>query len=624
MRIPAFLALVLSSGCASSDGGPAPVWDPASDALFDMPWPTDARLRTDGSPDLSGFPNPYGIPMIDKYLSVSEGLRGYGANGPIYLRFHDPIDAAALPTPAESVEAGSPLILVDVDPRSPYWGERVPVQWEFTETATTYQPSNLLAVAPVWGFPLRRDTTYALIVTTGMAARDEGFREALRDDPLYAPLHDALFWLGLEPSDVAVATVFTTGDPLEEMDRLAAFIHDSVEPPDLSQTLTRQYATIFYEVYTGGYPAPLFQHGDRPYASTGGGFRFDEAGTPQIYAWEDLRMAVCVPRDLSSPPEGGWPVVIQQHGTGGDWLSHCEGTTSMEVGARVAKSGMISIGIDQPLHGARGTPDTQTDLHTFNYLNPESARANFRQGALDAIYLANALAARPATFVTDDGKQLVTDPERVYFFGHSQGGLTGALATPFMGEDVGAVVLSGAGGGLAITMVERKDPTDIAAMIETVGQFGPDEPLTELHPVAGMVQLLTDVTDPLNYAPYWFAEDGGLSGGEPTSVLLTSGLLDVQTPHRTAEALAAAGRLPQLEPEANTPESLALRSIAPMAPPLEGNVTAWDGAVVTSAISQWPDNTHFAVWENKDLAELYQAFLETAAYEGEAELIESR
>ena len=56
------------------------------------------------------------------------------------------------------------------------------------------------------------------------------------------------------------------------------------------------------------------------------------------------------------------------------------------------------------------------------------------------------------------------------------------------------------------------------------------------------MQALGEVTDPLNYSPYWFRE--ALGDAEPVHVLLTEGLHDEQTPYQTTEALAAAAGVP--------------------------------------------------------------------------------
>lgn len=613
---PLFVVAVLGTGCAA-DVGPRVINDPDSAALFDRPWPSDERRRDDGTPDMSGWPNPNGLGLLDDYLALAETIPGFGTNAPIYLRFDRPIDTGRLPTPSGSLSPDSPLWLIDVDPASPRFGERFPVQWEFQESATTYEPDNQLAVAPVYGFPLRPDTTYALVVTTALAAPDPEFATRWDEDhphhDLYAGLADALVFHGLGPRDVAVATVFTTGDPTDELARVARFLREDVEVPDLDQEITPLYDYRHFRVYEGRYASPVFTRGARPYTTEGGGFVFADDGDPIVQGWDAMRLSICTPRNLDKMPAGGWPVVIQQHGTGGDYLSHCSDNSEMEVAAQLADVGFISVGIDQPLHGTRVGDGEAGELEHFNFLNPESGRSNFRQGAIDAIFLAHALASRSFAWETDTGDVVRTDPGQIYFLGHSQGGITGAIAAPFFGDDVKAAVISGAGGVLAITVVQRKDPTDIAAALATVAGFADDEEVTPLHPVVGLVQQMVEVTDPINYAPFWYAEDGGFYAQAPTDVLMFSGLLDVQTPHETAEALAAAARMPQVSPAANAPDAFALRDLSPVELPLTAAVPAWDGTEVTAAIAQFADRDHFVIWTDPVAAAMYRDFLATAA-----------
>jgi alpha-beta hydrolase superfamily lysophospholipase len=605
--------ILLAVACAPQGDGPLPVWDPAGPSVFDAPFPTDARLRANGTPDLTGFPNPNATPLLDTILDLAQQQEGWSPSGPYYFRFDAPIDTTKLPSPATSLSADAPVLLVDIDPSSPDWGRRTPIQWQFDAAGSQWRPDDVLAVAPVYGFPLRPATQYAVIVRTSIAQANPDFQEALAT-PEFDRLHDALFFLGLSPRDVAVASVFTTSDPTREMRVMAGFVRDNIETVDLSQPVAQIDESLYFQVFEGHYYSPVFTAGERPYSREGGEFRFRDDGEPVIQSWDRMRLAVCTPKKLDgTPPLEGWPVVIQQHGTGGDYLSHCRSHEALEVASQLGKAGFISLGIDQPLHGTRSGATAASSFDHFNFLNPESGRTNFRQGALDAIYLAHSLAASPATFTLPDGKTITTDPDRVYFFGHSQGGLTGSLALPFFGDDVKAAVLSGAGAGLSITLVERKDPVDLAGAIEAVAGFDDGESLTELHPVTGLIQQLVDVTDPLHYARYIYAEEGDWAWQAPIPVLHTSGLLDEQTPHRASEALAIAGQWPQLVPTANAPEGFALRGLSPVDGPVDGDASGWDGRPITSAIAQYPDDDHYVVFENREAAALYRTFLQSAA-----------
>ncbi|NOY28169.1 MAG: hypothetical protein GXP62_20075 [Oligoflexia bacterium] len=611
-----------TSTSTSTSTGPHPTYDLNSEDFLATPWPSDDRTDADGHPDLSTFPNPVPIPLVDSYLAVVAKGTGFGTNTPVFLAFDSDIDTTLLPDATESLTVDASIQLVDVDSASPAYGQRVPIQWSWLSDPTVYLPAHALAVAPVFGFPLRPATTYALLVTTGLAQQAPAFAAMLADDGTASALDPLRAWLpdsGLSTDQLAVATVFTTTDPLATLRDATAWTRRQ-DPVDLSQALAvHTLAYDRYDVYTGSYQGPVFQEGERPYRSEGGGLVLDDDPDADPVSWDDMRMALGTPKDLSHPPATGWPVTIILHGTGGDYLSGCcEGDDDRERAAALAAQGVVSLGIELPLHGTRGG-DLVGDLSAlefpFNILNPDSGRSVQRQAAIDLIYLAHALAQGPS-FTLPDGTQLRVDPNRISAFGHSQGGLALALAVPFFGEDVQAVVLSGTGGGVAITLLERTDPFPIGPALAAVLQLGDDETLTELHPIAGLVQWLSEVTDPINMAPYWFDRGDLWEAQAPIHVLHFSGLLDPETTYRTAEALAAAGRTPVRAPAATWPQSWDLAGIVELSPPIQADILGFDGTDITAALSQWPEDGHQVLYDNADARAVYAGFLGSVGGKG--------
>jgi hypothetical protein len=609
---------LLALACAAPDPvGPMPKMSADRLTFFDAPWPSDDRVDPDGTIALGDFPDPAGDGLLSTWVGFGEQQVGFGTNAPIYVAFDGPLDLALLPSPEGSVGSASSLALVNVDPRSPWRFERVPVRWSWQDEPSSYQPGNVLAVQPLPGFPLRRATTYALVVTTGVAARCpevEGLLGA------HAELRDALPFLDIGPESVAAATVFTTTDPVEEMARMATFVREDIESPRLSLQLELVETGTHFDVYRAHYPTPRFTHGVAPYLSEGGGFEFQADGDPKIDGWDDMRLGVCVPKDLSSPPPGGWPSAINQHGTGGDFLSHCDWDDASEVAARLGAEGLITLGIEQPLHGIRAGGEANSDLANFNVLNPDSGISNFRQGALDAIYLARGLASQPVVFTLPDGSELPLDSSNVSFLGHSQGALTGGLATPFFGGDVRAAVISAGGGVIAITLQVRTDPIDFAATFASLLGFEEGEEVTPFHPTMAVFQTLAERTDPINYAPYWFAEAGGWPGQAPTSVLLTNGTEDSMTPYETAIALAAAARLEPVGDLATSADALRMRGLPEGTPIVRDDAPTFEGGRVTAGFAQFRGGSHFTIWEIPEAGALYERFLGTAA-EGAPELV---
>ncbi|MFZ5481412.1 MAG: hypothetical protein ACOZNI_31920 [Myxococcota bacterium] len=578
----------------------------AGEGFFGRPFPSDDRL-VDDHPDLSGFPGEGDYPLVDDYLAVSTELDGFGTSSPLWLSFEGSLDTSLLPSPGESTQLGSPILLVDVDRDSPHRGELVPLAFEYTDDATSWTPAHFLAAAPVWGFPLRPATTYALVLRSPLVA--PGAWEPDWSEDRWRAVEEALQPLGIVRDEVSLAVSFTTQDPLRETARIARAIREEIGRVPLSGPVTWRDSGDGYDLYEGWATVPVWQHGERPYATEGGGFRFDEAGAPIVAFWERTRFAVSVPK--GDPPEGGWPVVLYSHGTGGDYLTFAGGSAQDEATV-LGREDVAVVGISQPLHGDRATPDTLADLHSFNYLNPEAARANFRQGALDQVYLAALLTAETATFTRDDGGgEVRLDPTRVAYFGHSQGGLVGAIAAPFFSSELVAAGFSGTGGGLSLTIMQRKDPLDIEATLELLLGFEEDEHLSTFHPAIGLIQTLSEVTDPLNYGPWWFAEQPGWEAS-PIPVLLTEGVEDEMTPADTSEALAVAARVPIVGEPAREPDAMKLRALEPIALPTEGNARDWDDAPITAGLGQFEDVGHFAIYEDRDAKQLYRDFLVSA------------
>lgn len=604
---------MILSGCAASPGtgGVAAILD--GPGFFDRPWPSDTRLDA-GRVDLTGFPGQGTNTLLDEYLALGETLTGFGTNAPAYVRFEAEPDATLLPSPEDSTRLDSPLMLVDVDRRSPERGRRVPVAWEWSADQTSWRPGNQLAVAPVFGFPLRPATTYALLFRSPLL-RDAGQEVwGSGGDARYASTEETLIGLGLDPRTVSLAVVFTTQDPTADLRVVADTIQSRIALPSLDGEVELYDARQDYTVYTGEVTVPVWQDGERPYREDGGGFVFDADGQPVVDHWERIRFGLSIPE--GEPPEDGWPVVLYGHGTGGSYLTFAATGDNHEEATVLARAGVAVLGISQPLHADRGTPDTNVDLDSFNFFNPIAGRTNFRQAAADTLYLARALAGQRARFIGPEGEELPLDPRRVAYFGHSQGGLTGALAAPFFQGDVVAVGFSGTGGGLAITMVQRDDPVDIALLIETLFGFDEGEELSTFHPVCGLIQTLVEVTDPLNYAPWIYADEPAWPA-EPLPVLLTEGLHDEATPPDATEALAAAARVPIVGEPATAPLALDLRGLVPLDLPVSGGSVDWEGAAITAGLAQFPDDDHYAIYDNGTARRMYRDFL-ASALEGEA------
>ena len=594
MRYLLFSApLVLIFACSSSSSTPAsssirsvfvvPASPEALDgkAFFDHPFPSDLRRDANGAVVFKGFPNPQGLPLLAQYVTATDGLlKGFSTAAAAALRFDGPLDPLTLPAdPPAAMANDASVQIIDVDPASPERGKRHLAQMHWQAAEAVYWPSNTLAVLPMLGRPLRPKTRYAVVVTnkvrtaTGaLVGRASELAEVLDLEPvsertravhdLYAPAVTELRGAGIAAADIVHLTVFTTNDATEET---FAAMDDVVQnvPMPTARDWTRKDEGADMVVYEGNYgPSPNYQAGDVPFRKpeNGGGFIVED-GRPKLQSTFDLRFALAVPDAVKCPaPASGYPIVLYSHGTGGDFRSFIDDGTAVAL----AQKCLATMGIDQIFHGTRpGAPalgdpqaETTTQLLFFNLDNILAARTSNRQSAIDVVQQARLFTQTkikvPAA--TAKGAQdIAFDGTRVTFFGHSQGGLNGPLF--LAGSDLArGAVLSGAGSDLALNLLEKTKPVDVAAGFRLlVGLSDPDS-ATELnlfHPVMTLVQSIVDSADPLQYGG--FIARGPRAGYAPKSIYQTEGVGpdgvgDSYAPPHGIEALSVAIGLPRQLP----------------------------------------------------------------------------
>jgi predicted esterase len=601
----------------------------ATSEFYALPFPNDLRRRVDGSFDLAGHVRTNAL--MEQYLdtlAAGGGEGGFGTNSAIFFRFDARIDPAALPaTPEVSRDdPAAAVYLVDVDPDSPDRGRRVPLRLRFETRAGTAIGPDWLALLPYPGFPLRPRTTYAAVVARRLLATDgspvarapdfdalagtgAGDADVVAARAVYQPL---LAWLdepgGDERDDVASAAVFTTLDATSLMARLRAVTWRDAPWPTASGVRFVERKPD-YVLYAGTYDAPNYQAGAPPYNELGSGdIELDAMGDPVAQRTESIRFAVTIP--TGEMPQAGWPIAIYGHGTGGDYRSFADDATAV----RLAKQGLAALSFDAVLHGPRNAPGAAPETSFFNFQNPVAGRANVKQGAADgfqAVRLAMTLSITPRH---PGARRAVFDPDRIYYFGHSQGGIVGP---PFLAAEplVKGAVLSGAGGLLYLTLLEKTEPIDVKALVEN---FIRDVPLDQFNNQLALLQWFIESSDPVNYGRLLVSEPDPAVGAK--DIYQSEGFVDHYTPDPCIEALAVAIGGAPVEPVVHWVDGLGLRGLESVDAP----VTANQGGF-TSVFLQYDAGAgegHFVVFDVAAARKQSAEFLGSLARDGRATLVE--
>lgn len=633
--------------------------------FYRLPFPNDIRVKK-GHLDLSGHPTPgpglVGFDIAARTISFMEAdLGGYGTNPVVYFRFSERPDLGSINTGSEAN-----IVLVDItDQLESGYGKKISVSWVASTGRGLYICQNYLAIYAPWARPLKDSHTYvAMVLNTVVTDSDDGgaaafgqdsdFAAMLGDsaptDPdleaawtEYALLRDFLSStqageLGITKSGLAGAALFTTDDPTAPMVSLAkdtptaqimeAVLCDGehVSPCDdglIGEEHIRGCMDPdpdFHEVQ-GIVKLPRFQAGEKPYLEIvdGGALEWDALNRPVVQGFEDVCFSATIPKGQA--PEGGWPVLLYAHGTGGNYRSHISRGVADELAdmtvwnsqtsAYDRSTAMAVLGWDQVLHGPRGGPvPLNPQALVFNYRNPGGLLGNFYQASAEVMSIVGLLSDAEAGLVSVGGVDTGIDPEQIHFMGHSQGGTIGPLATPYL-DMVRSLVLSGTGGGMVEALLRRTSPVDVRNGVVLALQ---DENVGRTHPVVALLQHYVDSIDPINYAGLLFYTP---VEGHKVATFQSIGLHDLDAPAKTTKALAQAMRAMLAKaPSLSEDEYEIVSGVQEVELPYSGSF----GIAIEYGTP--PEDGHMAIFENADGVRHYVNFLGTACLDAKPTLVE--
>ncbi len=554
-----FLAfgLLCVSGCSTNAASPKATiaaFDLSADlskpeAFYDAPYPSDLRLTPQGTPDLTGLPFPSFVDVLDGLRKVAMEHPGFPVVPVAYFRFSAklaPADAAVV----IAADAQAPLLLIDVDATSDERGKLFPLV-AATPEVDPYVPENLLSLAPRPGIVLHAKRTYAFVV---MRALNDAAGHALGSSPvlddlrggrvpagaqgqaaktLFDPLWVTLATAGIAAENVAAATVFTTGDVVQELATLSTAIARKfkVTIDDLKVDADDGASHPRYCELVGSVTFPQFQRGKPPF-DTEGLFDLQADGLPKKQRDEKAPITITLPR--GEMPKAGFPLVTYFHGSGGlstavvdrgtwrvesdatkcpehaleDWLGKKGCNTKGEGPAHVLSPfGFAMAGSALPVNPERLKGAGETAYLNFN--NLAGGRDLFRQGVIEQRILLEALTKleiAPATIASCTGITLPAGATAFRFDGdhvHAQGQSMGGQYTNLVGAvepRIKAVVPTGAGGFFSHFILITPLISGIADKIALLLAI-PGVKLTFMHPGLHVFETAWEAIDPMVSTP---------------------------------------------------------------------------------------------------------------------------
>jgi hypothetical protein len=513
----------------------------------------------------------FGVPLINAVGTIlSRGMAerdGYSPVQPFVLAFSHALDPSSLPADeAASIDPASPIVLLDLDPESPYFGERVPFSLRLRSDFApdwTREHAALLFPAPM----LRPAGRYGLVLSTRLfTASDPGrpfvgsdffravagspdsseadeverarssvepvlaFAETLADVPI--PRADVALAVAISIRSVA----FDPSDLVYIKEQLLA-----APPPPLQvssvQGSSQRAATVWGTIELPIYLAPGFVHINRDPLT----------GLPAPLGVEAVPFVISLPLEAL---EGPVPLVIYQHGSPGG-----PGEILLNFNEFLDQAGYAIAGIQD--HANRNLGDSSQALTeaTFAILLGQGhiPLTDFQTHA-DMLGFLRALQGLESTSwlprAAPDAIPEI-DPDRLLFRGISQGSHNSLAFLPFAPEITAAASVVGGGRVYENTLHQ----IDFYGLIQGIQVLVPEARPSQILWALAVLQNDADRDDSHYLARHLYRdplEIQGLAETTPPSLLWIEGVGDNIVSNTATRAAARELGIPLLQPAARS------------------------------------------------------------------------
>ncbi len=576
----------------SPDGG-APAFRAECENINPMhcllPWPSSRYLVDDVTTEtglrieipVEAMPTRSGGTPIDP--AQLERFDGFSPATSMITSFAGRVDGTPLADEAhidDSLGADSPTVLLDYET-----GERVAHfaeldSWPVSEANELRRPlyirpaarlaENRRYVVAIRGLALEDGTPIepsdyfrALRDGTPLAGADDLESRRARFEEIFAALEEA----GVARGTLIEAWDFETasgpsihGDLLAMRDAALQAVEDDDEPRCTVTSMTDAPAAEIFRRVEGTVRVPHFLAGTSVGVVEDNLIVRDSSGAPVQNGWVDVPFTLDIPVTLAeSVAAGGSAGRLVDYGHG--LLGSRSEATSGWMRDTLETTGMAVVAIDWWGMAMQDLGRLASALQEFSKF--PSITERLAQGLVNHVVLHRSFRtectelAELAIELDGGGTAPAIDPEELYYYGNSQGGIMG-LALAGIAVDVERFVI-GVGGMSYSVMIPRSSNWQTYGAIM---QIGYSDPLVRAL-IMVMAQSQWDIAEPSTYVPHVLSDplpcdaDVCASGLTPLKhVLFQIGRDDAQVANVTADIAARTMGLAYVDPAAYTPWGL--------------------------------------------------------------------